>query len=228
VRENKEAIFFVQDIPARNTKVKPRVMWDKGCYRVLIRDSFAKKSNLVSKEVVYTMEVVGDSKPKQIKSRIYLLDLIDMYGNIHSIWGYGTPKIMTSSIPDLSVIRHLFPHVPADAFMSLPSKEVDVLIGLNMNELQPAGGLGTDRVKGLSALRSLFGCGWVVGGHHDDIRNTSSDISSAAAILKVAKILIEPKPPLTPEFWESEGLGVFPPPRCDHCKNCMERGPSSE
>ena len=228
VRENEEAIFFVQDIPARNTKVKPRVMWDKGCNRVLIRDSFAKKSNLVSKEVVYTMEVVGDSKPKQIKSRIYLLDLIDMYGNIHSIWGYGTPKIMTSSIPDLSVIRHLFPHVPADAFMSLPSKEVDVLIGLNMNELQPAGGLGTDRVKGLSALRSLFGCGWVVGGHHDDIRNTYSDISSAAAILKVAKILIEPKPPITPEFWESEGLGVFPPPRCDHCKNCMERGPCSE
>ena len=55
-------------------------------------------------------------------------------------------------------------------FQALATKEVDVLIGLEMNELQPAGGNGVDRVGGLSAHRSLFGCGWVIGGHHDDVR----------------------------------------------------------
>ena len=47
--------------------------------------------------------------------------------------------------------------------LSFPERDVDILIGLNMNELQPAGGLGNDRVGGLTVLRSLFGCGWVVG-----------------------------------------------------------------
>ena len=78
-------------------------------------------------------------------------------------------------------------------------------------------------------MRSLFGCGWVVGGHHENITaNHSSQISSAASTLKVAKILIEPKPVLTPEFWEAEGMGCLPPPRCDNCRGCMERGPCSE
>ena len=116
-----------------------------------------------------------------------------------------------------------------EAFLPLPEKNVDILIGLNMNELQPAGGLGDDRVGGLSVLRSLFGCGWVVSGHHESIGSShSSGISSAAAILKIAKILVEPKPVMSPEFWEGEGLGILPPPRCDNCRGCMEKGPCSE
>jgi len=56
VKENEEAIFFLQGIPIKKSRMKSRVMWDKGCNRVLVRDSFAKKANLVSKDVVYTMD----------------------------------------------------------------------------------------------------------------------------------------------------------------------------
>ena len=229
INEQEETIFFIQDIPVKGSRFKARTMWDKGCNRVLIREAFAKKCNLVSKEVIYRMEVVGDEEAKEVTSRLYLLDLVDMYGNIRSIWGYGTKKIMSSSVPDLTCVRNLFPHVPSDAFAALPTKEVDVLIGLNMNELQPAGGIGTDRVGGLSALRSLFGNGWVIGGHHADIDlNVVPNVSSAASTLKVARISIQPKPQLSPEFWELDGLGVLPPPRCDSCKTCMEKGSCSE
>ena len=96
---------------------------------------------------------------------------------------------MSSGVPDLSPIRKLFPHIPQEAFAALENKEVDVLIGLNMMELQPAGGLGMDRVGGLSALRSMFGCGWVVGVHHPDVRSSvSQSMTSAAMILKIAKL----------------------------------------
>ena len=112
---------------------------------------------------------------------------------------------MSSGVPDLSPIRKLFPHIPQEAFAALENKEVDVLIGLNMMELQPAGGLGMDRVGGLSALRSMFGCGWVVGGHHPDVQSSvSQSMSSAAMILKIAKLCISPEPSHTPEFWEAE------------------------
>ena len=49
---------------------------------------------------------------------------------------------MNSVVPDLSAVRKLFPHVPTEAFDGMPEQDVDILIGLNKNELQPAGGLG--------------------------------------------------------------------------------------
>ena len=64
----------------------------------------------------------------------------------------------------LTEIRKLFPHVPEAAFAGMAAKEVDILVGLNMNEIQPHGGVGVDKVGGLTALRSMFGCGWVIRG----------------------------------------------------------------
>ena len=230
VKEGEDTIFYLQDVPVKKAAESTRVMWDRGSNRVLIREEYAKDNRLISKEVTYSMETVGSQDIQMVNSHIYLLDMVDMYGNVHTIWGYGVPRIMSSAVPDLSSIRKLFPHIPAEAFEALASKEVDVLIGLNMNELQPAGGLGVDRVGGLSALRSLFGCGWVIGGHHDDIKGSDSNyhISTRATTLKIAKILLKPEPSHTPEFWEAEGMGVLPPPRCDSCRGCMAKGACSQ
>ena len=140
---------------------------------------------MISKDGTHLIEVVG-SESKQVHSKIYLVDLIDMFGQVHTVWGYGTAGIMTSSVPDLSGVRKLFPHVPAKAFKALRKKEVDILIGLNMNQLQPAGGMGSDKVGELGALWSLFGTGWVIGGHHDTITSGNPEVvSPAAAVLKV-------------------------------------------
>ena len=229
VHEDQETVFYLQNIPAKNSSFnsKARVFWDKGSNRVLIKEEYALQNNLLAKAVTYIMKVVN-SEPVVIQSHIYLIDLIDMYGNVHTVWGYGVKSIMNSAVPDLSAVRKLFPHVPTEAFDGMPEQDVDILIGLNKNELQPAGGLGSDKVGGLSVLRSLFGCGWVVGGHHEDIIASHYSISSEAAMLKIAKIQIEPVPSLTPEFWEAEGMGVVPPPRCDSCKRCSDSGPCSE
>ena len=77
-----------------------------------------------------------------------------MNGKPHRVWGYSIDKIMVSSVPDLSALQSKFPHVPAAALKSLEAKEVDILIGLNMAEIMPSGGLGCDRVGGMKALRS--------------------------------------------------------------------------
>ena len=67
----------------------------------------------------------------------------------------------------------------------------------------------------MTALRSLFGCGWVLGGHHPDIHSDSQSISTSAITMKCAKLLVRPEPSRTPEFWEAEDMGVLPPPRCE-------------
>ena len=227
VDESEVAVYFLQDIPLKNSTTFARTLWDKGSNRVLVREQFAFENNLVSRDVTYRMEVVAGEEAQIVNSKLYLIELKDMYGNNHTIWGYGVPRIMLSDVPDLSGMRPYFPHIPAIAFQSLPTKEVDILIGLNMMELQPSGGLGVDRVGGMSALRSIFGSGWVLGGHHHSIQSNSC-LSSAAVSLKVAKIQIRPEPSHTPEFWEAEGMGVLPPPRCDSCKSCMKSGLCSE
>ena len=35
-------------------------------------------------------------------------------------------------------------------------------------------------------------------------------------------------PVLTPQFWESDGMGVLPPRKCTRCRQCAEKGACSE
>ena len=152
VNESEVAIYFLQDIPLKNNEVVARTLWDKGSNRVLVREQFAVENNLVSRNVTYRMEVVAGKEAQIVHSKLYLLDLKDNHGNSHTIWGYGVPKIMMSDVPDLSPLKQFFPHIPKAAFDPLPEKEVDILIGLNMMELHPYGGLGIDRVGGVPVL----------------------------------------------------------------------------
>ena len=105
-----------------------------------------------SREATVTMKVVGGFQ--QVKTRSYELDLVDMHGEKHAIWGYGLDEIIDPDEPvDLDPIRSLFPHVPGQAFNPLPKKRIDLLIGLNFNYLHPSGGLGIDGMGNLKALR---------------------------------------------------------------------------
>ena len=228
-----ETIPYFQDIPLEGTDEEARVFWDDGSTRVLIREEFAEQLHLVRREVKYSLEVVGSVQERT--GYIYLLSLVDMYGQSHRIWGYGMDRIMLSSVPDLSALESLFPHVPGAAFKAMREKEVDILIGLNMNEIFPDGGAGVDKKKGIKVKRSLFGTGWCVGGVLDQSSQPAStgsvnkcSISPQAALVRSAKVNVVPEPPLSPDFWETDQMGVAIPPRCDRCRRCQQVGVCSE
>ena len=82
-------------------------MWDKGSNRVLIREDYAKLNKFISKEVTYMIHVV-DAEPKQVNSRIYLVDLKDMYGNVHTVWGYGVNLLCLLQFLICLVCGHYF------------------------------------------------------------------------------------------------------------------------
>ena len=226
VKEDEETVYYVQEIPIRNS-ASARVFWDRGSNRVLIRENYAIENNLPSFELFYTIKTVTNES-KQVKGKIYVLDLLDRSGKVKTVWGYGVSSIMEYSRLNFIHLQYLFPHVPSDAFKELCLGEIDILIGLNYNELHPDCELAKrDKVGGLVALKSLFGCGWIIGGHHPDIRN-DHEISPVAALVRIAKLQVIPEPSLTPEFWECENMGVLPPPRCSSCQNCMKSGNCSE
>ena len=68
VNEEEDTLYYIQDIPIKKSSKPARVFWDRGSNRVLIRDEFAKANNLISKEVTYNMETVGDQGAKQFHS----------------------------------------------------------------------------------------------------------------------------------------------------------------
>ena len=232
VNQDVETVPYFQDIPVQGAADSARVFWDEGSTRVLVRDEYAEDHQLMKKEVKYSLEVVG--AVQEISGYIYLLELIDIFGKPHRIWGYGISRIMISSVPDLSALESVFPHVPATVFRSMEEKEVDLLIGLNMNEIFPYGGAGIDKCRGITVKRSIFGTGWCVGGVLD--QNSSSNISedmrrrisTQAALVRSARVHIVPEPPLTPDFWEADQLGVSVPARCDRCRRCQQVGTCSE
>ena len=224
-----ETVYFLQDIPVTNCEGTARTFWDDGSNRVFIRKGYADEMKLQKKKVRYSLEAVGQD-PQSRSGYIYLLDLLDMYGRPHRVWGYSIDKIMISSVPDLSALQSDFPHVPGAAFSPMEVKEVDILIGLNMTAIMPSGGLGVDKVGGVKALRSIFGTGWVVGGQLDNptAGYVAPSISSQAFTARCAKVFVAPEPGLTPDFWECDQLGVSLPARCDRCRHCLQSGECSD
>ena len=232
VDESADTVFYLQDIPVEGHDQKARTFWDEGSSRVLIREAFAEALGLAKKRIRYSIEVVG-KEVEHMDGNIYLLSLVDMFGKSHRIWGYSIDRIMMSSVPDLSALESLFPHVPRSAFQAILDSEVDILIGLNMNHIMPEGGIGVDQNGGVKVKRSKFGTGWVVGGVLDSNQTESINIvrhgfSSQAAVVRSAKVLIMPEPALCPDFWESDQLGVKPTPRCDRCRKCQQVGVCSD
>ena len=117
-------------------------MWDTGSNSVLITHKFAKVLNLIPEKIIYYLQTVDNAKERR-EGRFYRLSLVSNDAKKHSLMAYGVDKIMGDChVPDTTSVRSLFPHVPLEVFKSLPTKDVDLLVGCNHTDLLPSGGQG--------------------------------------------------------------------------------------
>ena len=216
-----EALLFFQEVPISGVGEPSLVCWDSGSTRALITHSFAKANNLRSEDVVFRLDVVSQKGTPQ-QGCYYVFEVRKIDGSTREIWAFGVDSIMEPIDDiDLSSVKHLFPHVPDKAFISLTSKSPDILIGTNFLGLHPSGGEGRDVAGDLRACHSDFGCGWVIAGAHPDLKPFSPKFSSNA--FNLARInKCEVVPGSLDKFWEGESLGVHPPKRCGKCLRCPE------
>ena len=210
-------LALLQDISTGNAVA--RTQFDDGSTRILVTHSYAKKAGFQSVPAIYNMQVVGKGW-ETVEDVMYLFELTKKSGETVKVWGYGINSITDSVQPsDLSNIRSSFPHVPEDAFKKQDERPVDILIGMNFFGLHPGGGTGKDKVGNLKALKSDFGCGWVIGGSDPRLKPSKVQLSAQAlAMTTVCKV--EMKPFEAKDFFELETLGVLPPKRCNRCTNC--------
>ena len=253
--EGAPTISYLQDIPVvsnENELVSARAVWDIGSNRVLINTSFAEEIGLPEKTTSITMNLAGGDK-KRLEVKLYDFKVEDRFGIRTQMWGYGIDSIIEAEEPiDPGPIRHLFPHVPTATFKKLQKRRIDLLIGLNFNQLFPTGGEGKDSVGNMKVLKTKFGeTGWILGGTHPLLKSHCPRYSVAAREIRVAKVEISPSLTVSPvdaqvkqrfheivsarvvtekniKFWESDQLGVEPPRRCQRCRQCGKSGECSD
>ena len=229
---NEETIMLLEDVRI-NSSNTCRTLWDNGSNRVLVNNTFAKEQNLRSTEVTYKLSVVGGRDTIE-KGVIHEVEITENNGNVHKIWGFGIDTIMDPPTPvNMHAVRHLFPHVPSNVFDPLPTKRIDILMGLNFFSLHPDGGQGRNSKGNLKMLHSKFSKGWLLGGSHPALNVAPSILTqSALTIARVCRVEVKPqfsikselslKPYNNIDFWEADGLGVLAPKRCGRCLKCPD------
>ena len=168
-------------------------------------------------------------------SPIYEFQIGDK-GEAHTVKAVGIDDITDfPAQPNLKKLQHLFPKAPA-ALFDRPSGQVDILLGGNYCELQPAGGLERDgcQKEGLRLCESKFGCCWVISGCHKALQGEAK-LTNNAQLLTNAVVLEDPNSLIPddsvsihltqtsrqkqiPEFFAAEDLGVCPAQICGPCK----------
>ena len=231
IDENVGTIFYIQDLEVSGASQTAETFWDTGSNRCIIRDSYATQQDLPSQTVTYTLEAVG-GKEEVVTSKIYKLKLVDRFGISHPIWAYGYSHIMSSEAPDMSPLKMKLPHVPKEAFTSMSSGDIDLLMGLNFNHLFPEGGANKDKVGGIKALRSLFGCGWVISGCDRSVLLDGSQGTINPTVIRMRCARVKMKTGaeklLPQDFFEKDLMGVTSSRVCERCLTCLESGTCSE
>ena len=171
------------------------VLFDNGSSATLVTHTFAQRVGLKGKKITYYLRVVGQGYSKK-STLMYKLKILDNVGKSHILFALGIDTI-SEEIANVSLegVKHLFPFAPKEAF-ERPGGEVDLLVGQNYRQLQP----WADKTRTVGRLRmcdSLFGCGMVLTGYHEEIRIKERSLTNDA---RVHKAYVSLKPPLMEEI----------------------------
>ena len=142
-----ETLLLFQEVAVNQKHIKAVVCWDKGSTRCLVTHRFAKLHGLKAQEIVFRLSVVGQTGKAQ-SGCFYEFEILRNDGSSRKIWAFGIEQIMEPRDNiDLSLISHLFPHLPQSTFSSFASDEVDILMGNNFLGEHPSGILYISRSK---------------------------------------------------------------------------------
>ena len=224
---DEQVLLLMQLVPCRaGTKnVSSLVFWDHGSTMGMITFKHAKTLNLKGWDVSQWVQVA--SKPWELwKTKIYLVPLVDKFGNIHRVKCFGAESI-TSKLEKVYIdgVVHSFPELTAEQ-LARPHGAVQILIGLNQLELLPEGPIRKD--GGLGVYESIFGTGYVLAGTHPSLKQPKIKFSNVAFSMRTAVLGLGHRVNLLAQrnvdqaFPFLDEIGLEPPARCTGCTRCKE------
>ena len=213
-----------------------RTMFDNCSQSSFIRDSCARKLKLKGTPVSYVLVCTDGSETKMMGNR-YEIVLLDRAKNRHCIEVIGIETI-SNSYSGARLVKPI--HLPPGSVKRFLSNSdvqrspglVDILIGTDLAALHPA---RYSSIGNLVILRSPFGSGWTLMGHHRDYvlvtsplpkQKVSVNVSQVKSVRNIACNVVGTKDIQFLEAISTESVGVNVKPRCRTCKikteNCTE------
>ena len=195
--------------------------WDNGSTLSLVTKEFATRNKLRGVPILYDLETVGGKVTTQ-NTWLYEITIVDRQNNSHVIKAFQIDEIC-SNLKRINTDKfaHLFPSTsPSD--IRRPKGKVELLVGNNYAGLHPSKKCVSE---GLVIYETMFGTGKILGGSHNQIKETSTINQSAhqCASARVSNIRVHQdllKPAL--DFITTEGFGVQVPEKCPKCKGCKD------
>ena len=136
-------MFETQYVSPILSNTPANTLFDNSSSASLVTHEYASQQGFQGEPVSYWLVSTGYA-PQLRKTTLYRFKLMDNEGVDHEISALGIDVItsFTDKI-NLSAVMHLFPHAPSEVW-DRPSGTVDLLLGLDHRDLQPAGGLARD------------------------------------------------------------------------------------
>ena len=224
----------VLSISILHVDYKIRVMFDNCSQSTFILAATAIKLGLRGVFVDYIL-ICTDGSRKKMQGNLYKLTLKDITGENHEIEAISLDKL-SSSYSGFKVInvKKKIQNLPScrsvtDEKLGRGGGELDLLIGSDLAQLHPKAVVDIDQ---LTLMKSKFGTGWTLMGHHNDLVKLSTKEKGvrvnvcAVERIKIADLLdheITSNMAGTKDLQfidavSTESIGVNVPPKCSSCK----------
>ena len=134
------------------------------------------------------MKLAG--KPEETQDTCLYSFTWDINGKKRTVQALGMCEVTDTYGPeDITYAYELFPQYSPPQLDRPQGSKVDLLIGLDNNDLLACGGQGEDQVDSLRVMRTPLSTGFVLTGHHPAIRGRGHQFSASAVALRQAIFL---------------------------------------
>ena len=160
-------------------------MLDSGSNTSIIRHDAAASVHARAKFVRERVKLAG--KPEEIQDTCLYTIPWTINGKQRTLRALGMCEVTDTYGPeDIAKAYELFPQYSPPELDRPQGTKVDLIIGLDNNDLLASGGQGDDQVGNLKVMSTPLSTGRVLTGHHPDIRGRGPQFSASAVASRKA------------------------------------------
>ena len=236
--EGNQVLLVMQNVTVKYGKSgglsEISVFWDNGSTCSLVLTETAEALGCPGEEVVVSIETVNGEITRRTK--IYCIELMSNSGERFIIKAFGVENISeVQSLLVLSEVKEKFTHEVQTQWGKIskrPFGKINLLVGQEYAGLHPVHYEARDN---LVVCRSMFGNGWLITGHDEDLQPEKCTWGEEVAAMRLARITVldhannritvsNVKLTYTQErdYFTLDELGIEPARRCPRCKGCRD------
>ena len=215
-------------VKTAHPKIVLKTLFDNCSQSTFVRNDVAQSLNCPAKPISFVL-VCTDGSQSRKTGFMYLIKLVDRFGNIHEIEAIGLENISSkfSGVKVIKPIKLKNGVILSKDKVEFPSGNLDLLVGTDIASIHP---VAEHTIKNLVVMSSLFGSGWTLMGHNSNLVKTTEKLTQfkvnfvqVKAVEEISCNLVGTKDLLYLEEQSISSIGINEFPKCSTCKVRSEK-----